>query len=87
MVLEHNNNSQNMDLECTSVWRATCKESQRKMKGFRGSVVLEHINNSQKLDLEWASVWRAKCKKFKSKMKGCRGQWCWSTATTRRNWT
>ena len=84
-MLEHNNNSQKMDLEWASVWRANCGEFKGKMKGFVGSVVLEHSNNSQKTDLERASVWKAKCKEFKKKTKGFRGQWCWSTATTRRN--
>ena len=36
VVLEHSNNSQKMDLEWASVWRAKCKEFHRKTKEFGG---------------------------------------------------
>ena len=67
-VLEHSNNSQKMDLEWASVWKANCKEFQRKIKRFRRSVVLEHSNNSQEMDLECASVSRGQCKEFQGKI-------------------
>ena len=55
-MLEHSINSQKMNLEKASVWRATCTEFEWKMKGFGGQVVLENRNNSQKMDQEKASV-------------------------------
>ena len=64
MVLEGRNDSQKMDLEWASVWKAKCKEFQRENQGFRRSVVLADRINSQKMDLAWASVWKAKCKEF-----------------------
>ena len=73
-MLEHSNNSQNIDSEWASVWTAKCKEFKQEHEGFRRSVVLEHSNNSQKIDLEWASVWSAKCKEFQGQINGFGGQ-------------
>ena len=65
--------SQKMDLEWASVWRAKCKEINTKTKKFGGQWC-------------WASVWRAKSKEFNRKTKEFGGQWYWRILWARRKW-
>ena len=52
MALEDRIDSQNMHREYASVWEAKCKELQRKINDFGGSVGREDRIDSQNMHLE-----------------------------------
>ena len=60
VVLRDSAASQKMHQDWVPVWRAKCKEFERKMKGFQVSVVLKDSASSQKMHQEWAPSMESK---------------------------